>query len=262
MSIQQRAGLSSTCRALSHGGSVFICGQLLLQYGTPALTFPTPVLFLSFESSSAGPRTLPSGVSRALAALRCLPCLVGSFATTEGDRREGVQRPLRLIEDLLAACSRPEGGVTECSSTMLNGRADTPTDSSAIKRGRKRGKGKSKVEGTKNCRVGRGVGEQTDEGYRGAMDAEVAVVQAYALEAGVGLCCLVPAGERGDSGHEETLERLIRWHDRWVLMIVAKWRCQCMQTNCHRAGSPCPLRRVQLVGSFSVVGALRVFQGC
>lgn len=165
---------------------------------------------------------LPVEVSRALAALRCLPCLLGSFvATEEGARREAVGRPLGIIEDLLAACSTPSGvaaaAVNRTSSAIQGGqKSDAPAGGSSERR-RKRGKG----EGGKAASAGGGrdggeglAGEPTGYG-KGNTHDEVVVLRAYALEAGVGLCCLLPADDQGGmTGRGETLERLLRWHER------------------------------------------------
>lgn len=125
---------------------------------------------------------LPAEISRALVALRCLPCLVGSFAATEGSRREAVRRPLGLIEDLLAACWAPNNAANKRISSALKGEvAITPAD---------------------------GCSE------RGRQHNEVAVLRAYALEVGVGLLCLLPAGEQGGKvERQEIFERLLRWHE-------------------------------------------------
>lgn len=137
---------------------------------------------------------LPVEVSRALAALRCLPCLVGSFVTTstEGARREAVGRPLGLIEELFAACSAPSGVAATNVVKKAHG-----------------GGGNTGGEGE-----GEGIGLQTDAAECNT-HGEVIVLRAYALEAGVGLCCLLPAdGQSGMAGREKTLERLLRWHER------------------------------------------------
>lgn len=172
---------------------------------------------LSKSRSSEKHSVLPAEVSQALAALRCLPCLVGSSAATEGVRREAVGRPLGLIEDLLAACSASSGvaaaAIKRASSTIQTKKLDTAADG-ASERGRKRGKGEGgkATDAVEDARGGDGGGDQTD-----ARDCnthnEVVVLQAYALEAGVGLCCLLPADQSG-MGREETLERLLRWHER------------------------------------------------
>lgn len=154
-------------------------------------------------------------VSRAVAALRCLPCLVGSFATTEDARRGAVGRTLGLIDELLVACSAPgmprvegEGGADAI--------AFDSSPSSKKRHGKRRkskGDGKDKSKGDTPVRIGGG-GEQ-QAGF--AVHGEVAVMRAYALEAGVGLCCLLPAdgadGSR-EAGRVDTLEKLIGWHDR------------------------------------------------
>lgn len=126
---------------------------------------------------------LPAEVSHALASLRCLPCLVGSYATTEAARREAVQRPLGLIEDLLAVCSTPSSAATKRASSAIEG-------------------------GEVNTRADGG-------SERNRQRNEVSVLRAYALEAGVGLLCLLPAGDQGGKAERaEILERLLRWHDR------------------------------------------------
>lgn len=112
----------------------------------------------------------------------------------EGARREAVGRPLGLIEDLLAACSAPSG-----------------VAAAALKRTSSAPQGGKKL-GAKEARGGGG--GQTDAGD-GITHHEVVVLRAYALEAGVGLCCLLPAdAESGAAGRGETLERLLRWHER------------------------------------------------
>lgn len=156
-------------------------------------------------------------VSRAIVALRCLPCLVGSFATTEDARRGAVGRTLGLIDELLAACSAP--GVPTIEDEGVTN-ATTFDSLSSKKRHRKRRKstGNSKDESEGVMSVRKCGGEQ-QAGV--AVHGEVAVVRAYTLEAGVGLCCLLPAaaaaavvdGSR-EAGRVETLERLLGWHDR------------------------------------------------
>lgn len=151
--------------------------------------------------------------SGALAALRCLPCVVGSFADSEGARRDAIERPLSLIEELLAVCSAVESATATAAAKKRNLAAagDGPGGSGS---GRKRGKIKGgRVETSVEGESGRGGGEGGAKG--GGGDDEVAVLCAYALEAGVGLCCLLPAGNQSAKGARgETLERLLRWHER------------------------------------------------
>lgn len=205
----------------------------------PAVSTPSPLPTrihppYSVESRSAGHSTLTAEAPRALAALRCLPCLVGSFSRTEDTRRNAIEKPLGLVEDLLAACSAWDA--TPVSADSEKGTPDTPhaDDGTATKRGRKRRKSAS---GKATAAVGvdkvvvagsggdddqssatAGRGDQADGGFGGARNGardEMAVVQAYALEAGVGLCCLLP-GDEEDGGERrgETLERLMGWHAR------------------------------------------------
>lgn len=189
----------------------------------------------SVESRSAGHSTLAAEAPRALAALRCLPCLVGSFSRTEDTRRNAIEKPLGLIEDLLAACSAWDAAPVSADSEKET--PDTPPadGGTATKRGRKRrqsanGKAAAAVVVDKAVVAGSGGdddqssaataagGDQTDGGCGGARSGardEMAVVQAYALEAGVGLCCLLPGDEEGGGERRrETLERLIGWHGR------------------------------------------------
>lgn len=121
----------------------------------------------------------PVEASRAVAALRCLPCLVGSFAATEDARREAVRRPLDLIEGLLAVWSASH------SSAANNERTSSATQ------------GEEEVNTAAD-----------GDSARRRQHNEMAVLRAYTLEAGVGLLCLLPAGR------EEVLERLLRWHER------------------------------------------------
>ena len=193
---------------------------------SPAVSTHTPVHPPStLESRSAGHSALSAEAPRALAALRCLPCLVGSFSRTEDARRNAIERPLELIEDLLAACSAWDAAHVSTASEKET--PDTPADGSpASKRGRKRGKsanGKTAAAAVVD-KVGGGgggdqsaaaaAGDQADGDCGGAQD-EMAVLRAYALEAGVGLCCLLP-GDEEDGGERrgEILERLVGWHGR------------------------------------------------
>lgn len=172
----------------------------------------------SAESRSAGHSTLSAEAPRALAALRCLPCLVGSFSRTGDARRNAIERPLGLIEDLLAACSAWDTAAVSEGETP-----DTPPADGdpASKRGRKRRKsanGKAAAAAVADKVVGGGDDDQADGGCGGARSGardEMAVVRAYALEAGVGLCCLLP-GDEEDGGERRgaTLERLVGWHGR------------------------------------------------
>lgn len=124
----------------------------------------------------------PSEVSRALAALRCLPCLVGSFAATADSRREAIRRPLDLIEELLAVWPAPHS-----NSAAKNKRASSATQGEEEEEDITAADGDSERRRQRN---------------------EAAVLRAFALEAGVGLLCLLPAES------EEALERLLRWHGR------------------------------------------------
>lgn len=155
---------------------------------------------LAFYRTPAQPTTMPAEVSRALAALRCLPCVVGSFTTTEDSRREAIGRPLSLIEDLLASCD---------DTTAVGGLHS--------KRGRKRnksnGKGEGRTQGADEGTLTEGVSDQA-KGERWGAHEEVLVVRAYALEAAVGLRCLLPVEEGGGASRKEASNRLGRWHER------------------------------------------------
>lgn len=189
----------------------------------------------SSSSSPSAHGVLPAEASRALAALRCLPVLVGSFAATASARREAAEPPLRAIEALLAACSAALNGteagsenptpsaVAQCTGTP----AADPGSGSGRKR-RKPGKGKSgggaaaasaagtAVEGSSGGSSDGGGGGGGDQAGREGRGDEVKVLRAYALEAGVGLCCLLPGGDEG-AARKETLERLVGWHGRWEM---------------------------------------------
>lgn len=129
---------------------------------------------------------------------------MGSFAATEGARREAVRRPLGLIEDLLAVCSAPNsaaGAAIKRASSAIQGEEGQRGTSAG-------GKATPSVE-----EAYRGGGR--DQPGKGGYSDEVAVLRAYALEAGVGLFCLLPADDQGGMAErEEILERLLRWHER------------------------------------------------
>lgn len=179
-------------------------------------TPPRPTSLPTSSSSSERHSVLPVEVSRALAALRCLPCLVGSFVPAEqGARREAVGRPFGLIEELLAACPMacgdPAASMKRTSSSIQGEKLDTIVDGDSG-RSRKRGKGKGGKTNAvvKEARGGGGEILDGDEHHD-----EVVVLRAYALEAGVGLCCLLPGDDEGGlAGREETLGRLLQWHER------------------------------------------------
>lgn len=199
------------------GWPIFFSSRLI---ATP--TAPLPV------DSSSSPAVVARHRHRALAALRCFPCLVGSFATTQDARREAVSRPLGLIEDLLAAaCSTPSSDATVAakkrpSSAIQKSVVDKPAGGcSESEPWRKRGKGKGKGKGGKATSAVEGAHDGGgEEGVGGGEpEDEVAVLRAHALEAAVGLCALLPPddeseSESGVAGREETLGRLLRWHER------------------------------------------------
>lgn len=178
---------------------------------SPPLSPPYHTLY-SLGSSSGESRKFPVEVSRALTALRCLPCLVGSIATTQNDRREAVQRPLSLVEDILTSCSMLKGVAATERTPVRGERKNVETEGSASKGSRKQSKRKSKGGDDVNG-IEDGVGEQA-RGECGDANDEVDVLRAYALEAGVGLCCLLPADTNGETGHDETIKRLTGWHER------------------------------------------------
>ena len=145
---------------------------------------------------------------------------MGSFAATRDDRREAIGRPLDLIEELLAACC----GATVTAnrqpfSAVQKGGVDKVAGGES-KRGRKRGKGRGgkacPTTAAEETRAGggeEGVGGGESEGA-GFID-EAVVLRAHALEAAVSLCSLLPPDdESGAEGREETLGRLLRWHER------------------------------------------------
>lgn len=126
----------------------------------------------------------------------------------ERARHEVVERPLGLIEELLTVCSTPRGAI------QGGNKLDAPA-----KRGRKRSKGKGAkaTNAAKEARGGGGGGHGSDktDSVDGNAGDEVVVLRAYALEAGVGLCCLLPADDQSETaGRKKTLERLLRWHER------------------------------------------------
>lgn len=193
---------------------VVVCLVAQRLYAPPASCLIHLLPNRRFESSKSGALEVAVDVSRAIAALRCLPCLVGSFATTEDARRGAVGRALGLIDELLTACSVP-GVATVEGEGVADATAFDSLSSEKRHRKRRKSAGNSKDESEGVTSVRKCGGEQ-QAGV--AMHGEVAVVRAYALEAGVGLCCLLPAAAVADGSREvgrlETLERLLGWHDR------------------------------------------------
>ncbi|CAB1098209.1 unnamed protein product [Ectocarpus sp. CCAP 1310/34] len=207
-------------------------GHKLVDVCCASVELATTSLKGSHSSSPSAHGVLPAEASRAVAALRCLPVLVGSFAATASTRREAAEPPLRAIDALLAACSTALDGTDAGSenptpSAVAQGTgtpAADPVSGSGRKR-RKRGKGKSgggaaaaagtALEGSSGVGSdggGGGGGGGDQAGGEGRGD-EFKVLRAYTLEAGVGLCCLLPGGDKG-SARKETLERLVGWHGR------------------------------------------------
>ncbi|CAN0097927.1 unnamed protein product, partial [Ectocarpus sp. 12 AP-2014] len=154
-----------------------------------------------------------------------------SFVATASARREAAEPPLRAIEALFAACSAAlnstEAGFenpTPSAVAQGTGKPAADPGSASGRKRRERGKGKSgggaaaaagsAVEGSSGgCSNGGGGGGGGDQAGREGRDDEVKVLRAYALEAGVGLCCLLPGGDEG-AARKETLERLVGWHGR------------------------------------------------
>ncbi|CAM9635878.1 unnamed protein product, partial [Laminaria digitata] len=87
-------------------------GQKLLEVCCASVDVATRSLKDRHRARSAGHSTLSAEAPRALAALRCLPCLVDSFSRTGDARSNAIERPLGLIEDLLAACSAWDNDAT------------------------------------------------------------------------------------------------------------------------------------------------------
>lgn len=168
-------------------------------------------------SSQAERSPLPVEVSSALAALRCLPCLVASFAVTEDARREAVILALKIVDKLMTALYSPKTATNgEPPEAMLKGAAESGGRGSAEKRQRKRKKVGSRPSDDGGDAGKRHVAGEQHENYGGRVRNEEAVVmRAYALEANVGLCCLLPSAEEGhESSRKKTLARLLGWHDR------------------------------------------------
>lgn len=191
---------------------------------------PSPPTAAATENSRAELRPLPVTVSRAIAALRCLPCLVGSFAVTEASRREAVGSALGVVDDLLKALSVASPVGDNTAGGIENGAVDEGAHgSSASKRERKRRKKQGKGAGVggvhdgdeaatmETAGGGGGGGEHRSGGCLREKVPEATVARAYALEAGVGLCCLLPAAadaKEKKATREETFVRLVGWHDR------------------------------------------------
>ena len=161
---------------------------------------------------------------------------MGSFSGTEDVRRDAIERPLGLIEDLLAACSAWDTASAVSAVAEHQEISDAPDDGHASKRGRKRRKssnGKTAADFTAVDKAdgggdgggdsGAAAGGEADGGCIGVRN-EMAVLRAYALEAAVGLCCLFPSNEEEDGGNQrgEILERLVGWHGRWNQLGVVR----------------------------------------
>ncbi|CAN0258725.1 unnamed protein product [Ectocarpus sp. 6 AP-2014] len=206
---------------------------------------------LASVAGAEGPGCLPMGVAEGQQlvdvccasvelAMTSLKGSHSSFAPTASARREAAEPPLLAIEALLAACSAALNGTEAGSenptpSAVAQGTGTPVADpgSGSGRKRRKRGEGKSgggaavasaagtAVEGSSGggSDGGGGGGGGDQAGGEGRGD-EVKVLRAYALEAGVGLCCLLPGGDEG-AARKETLGRLVGWHGRAMEWLSA-----------------------------------------
>lgn len=194
----------------------------LLNPPPPSLPPPVPYrLPHSTDSSQPDPCSLPSVVARAVAALRCLPCAVGSFARTVDARRDAVVPTVALVDELMVALSTSQASSdVPVVRGVANGKMNEDQErGSATKLGRKRGRkrgnsGQPADGGVESERVIMNQEFGAGDHQRGSGNDEMVVARAYALEAGVGLCCLISVDESPGTGRQETLKRLMSWHDR------------------------------------------------
>lgn len=151
---------------------------------------------------------------------------MGSFAITEDARREAVGSALTVVDGLLTFLSpaskvgdETAGGVAVENCTSAKGAHRSPTiGKQGRSKRRKKGLKAAVVVDDKKAEAKAG-GDRAGEDLPWGSQGEAVVARAYALEAAVGLCCLLPAA-RGADGEDDgiacggIIARLVEWHER------------------------------------------------
>ena len=201
--------------------------------------FPSVSCLTSLYSAPALPAEQPLVHSRAVAALRCLPVLVGSSIKTERARRKVVARSLSIIERLLILCSVLDGNAGGTASVHRD-KADAASGCDPVaehgqkssRRLQRKKHGGDQTGANGDIRSRRAiVGVEKDGGVCSTRD-DVVVLRAYALEAGLGLCCLIPLRDDRGAESECALERLICWY----------YRCESSGIICDAVFCECSVR--------------------
>ncbi|CAM9433513.1 unnamed protein product, partial [Discosporangium mesarthrocarpum] len=168
---------------------------------------------------------LVAEVSQGASALRCMPSLVGAMPTSGRCRERAIRSGLKVVERFMHALE-PIPGTGE--APVYGGGGEGGGSSSGGGNGEgeeegkgKKGRGKDKGKEGKGSSPTRGPWEGEGGEGRGTVCGELVVARALALEAGVGMCCLLPVGEEGHTEDGLVSRSLSSWHERTMLLLQA-----------------------------------------